>query len=311
MKTLKKVLALHKVLVTVSLIATILAILVNLFWNKVLSEMINQLGKDSEMPVRMILSGITVMLLFAVTQYSYGILNHWTCETLAHEMRMGYAKYFVHMDGRTLAELNSGEEMSGLQNELSDISNYLNSNLFNLVDQLLWFLFTFVWLLMLCPKLTILANLPVIPIILYCSFSSKVIKKLMDNSQQYKKEVNGLADTLLVLFPMIRIYDAGQLLRTAFETKIENWERVTVRMERTTARLMSLSGLLSFVPLVFLLGLGGTMVMNGEISLGILYIFMNLSGNVTGLMQNMPANYAAFRKFSANMNRLEKKIWME
>lgn len=78
--------------------------------------------------------------------------------------------------------------------------------------------------------------------------------------------------------------------------------------ERVAAGLMSLSGLLSFVPLLLLLGFGGVMVVNGEISTGIFYIFINLSGNVSGFLQNMPNMYAAFRRFEASAERLGKKL---
>ena len=55
---------------------------------------------------------------------------------------------------------------------------------------------------------------------------------------------------------------------------------IGTRKEKISARLMSLSGLLSFVPLLLLLGFGGTMTARGEISVGTFYIFINLSGNV-------------------------------
>ncbi len=72
---------------------------------------------------------------------------------------------------------------------------------------------------------------------------------------------------------------------------LSEWEDMNVKKERIATGLMSLSGVLSFVPLLLLLGAGGAMVMNGEISIGIFYIFINLSGNVSGFLQNMPGIY--------------------
>ena len=115
---------------------------------------------------------------------------------------------------------------------------------------------------------------------------------------------------LLELFPVIQIYDAYGLIRDAMNKRISEWQDSDIRKERVTARLMSLSGLLSFVPLLLLMGFGGFMVVNGEISIGIFYIFINLSGDVSGFLQNMPNIYAGFRRFDASVSRVEGKLWL-
>ena len=71
---------------------------------------------------------------------------------------------------------------------------------------------------------------------------------------------------------------------------------------------MSLSALLSSIPVLLLFLLGGYLTQRQIITTGTLYLFLNLSGNVTGIMMNMPGHIAAFRKFEAHMNRLEPHI---
>lgn len=67
------------------------------------------------------------------------------------------------------------------------------------------FALTVVFLLCQNFKLAMLTIFPVIPLIIYCSFSSKVIK---DHTQQGK--INGLVDMILELFPVIQVYGACQ-----------------------------------------------------------------------------------------------------
>jgi|GEM_PF-3927362 len=43
-------------------------------------------------------------------------------------------------------------------------------------------------------------------------------------------------------------------------------------------------------------------------TIGTLYVFINLSGNVSGVMMNMPGRIAVFRRFLANMKRIEPFI---
>lgn len=130
----------------------------------------------------------------------------------------------------------------------------------------------------------------------------------MEQCQQNKKQINGLTDTLLELFPIIQVYDAYRLIHITMDERLLEWQDSNIKKEHIAARLMSLSGVLSFVPLLFLLGFGGLMVINGEISIGMFYIFINLSVNVSGFLQNMPSIYAGFRRFDASIGRVEKKM---
>ena len=120
--------------------------------------------------------------------------------------------------------------------------------------------------------------------------------------------MNRYADTLLTLFPLIKLYDALDMVLRGYKKEVGEWEYQGVRAERIRARLMSLSGLMSNIPLMLLLFAGGSMVINNVLTMGTLYIFINLSGNVSGVMMNMPGFIASFRRFSANMKQISTKI---
>lgn len=319
MKILKKLVKLHKCLFGIAVLCTFLSVILNLCWNKFLAEFLDQfdvlsifdLENEKSMQLSFLLLGISIILFYTLSEYISSCLASYTCELFAHEMRMGYVRYYLQSDIQLLSKLNVGEEQSAMQNELKDISNYLKANLFSLMKQFGTFVVTAIFLLSQNAKLAVLSILPVLPLIIYCACSSRIIKKLTEQCQDSRKKINGLADVILELFPIIKIYDAYKLMNQAMNQRLFEWESTNIRKERTTARLMSLSGVLSFLPLLLLLGFGGFMVINGEISIGIFYIFINLSGNVSGFLQNMPSIYANFRQFSASVGRLEGKLVLE
>lgn len=320
MKILRQLIKLHKILFVTAVLFTSLSVILNLCWNRFLAGMLDILGEtaswDSENRAGMLLAvltpGIVIVLLHTLSEYLSSYLASYTCEIFAHEMRMGYAGYYIQSDIRTLSKFNVGEEQSAMQNELKDISDYLKENLFSLMKQFGMFAVTVVFLLCQNFKLAVIFILPVVPLILYCSFSSRIIKDYTEQCQSCKKKINGLAGMILELFPIIKVYDSYRLVKDTMQEKLSEWEGANVGKEKVSARLMSLSGVLSFVPLLILLGVGGVMVINGEISVGIFYIFINLSGNVSGFLQNMPGIYANFRRFGASVGRLEGKlVWRE
>ena len=313
MKILRQLIKLHKNLFTTAVLFTFLSVILNLCWNRFLAQMLDILGDtdffilENGMGI-FLAGGILVVLIHAASEYLSLFLSSYTCEIFAHEMRMGYAGYYLQSDLQALSKLNVGEAQSAMQNELKEISDYLSENLFSLMKQFGTFAVTVIFLLYQNFKLTMLSIFPVIPLIIYCSFSSKIIKNYTQQCQNNRKKINGLADMILELFPVIQVYGAYKLIKGTLAENLSEWENTNVKKEIVSARLMSLSGVLSFVPLLLLLGFGGAMVINGEISIGTFYIFINLSGNVSGFLQNMPGNYAAFRRFSASVDRLGEKI---
>lgn len=296
-----------------------LSVFLNLYWNNFLAEAIDSLGTVMTSESRqkaaalsgMFMTAAFIIIFHTASEYAAAYLAAYTCELFAHEMRMGYALFYLKSDVRTLSKLNAGEEQSAMQNELNELSVNLNNVLFSFIKQSLSFWLTVVFLSYKNFRLTILSVLPVIPLILYCAFSGKIIQRHTEQCLENKKQINGLTDTILESFPIIQIYNAYRLIDDAMNKQLLTWQGHNIRKERISAGLMSLSGFLSFVPLLLLLGAGGFMVINGQTTIGVLYIFINLSGNVSGFLQNMPNIYAGFRCFLASADRLEEKVLLQ
>jgi len=308
MKILTRLMFRRKFLVFVSICFGILIAVLILIWNDRLSVIINAVSQGVPPSGGLLTGAVAVMFLLGGFTYAKNIISGFTCESMTHDLRMGYARRLSAIPVAEVEKLNAGEELSKLQNEIAGVSNYLNNNLFQLFEDCLRFILTFVWLLTINPVLTITSNIPVILLMIYVFWSSKIIGKATSLSQQAKGNMNQYNDTLLTLFPIIRLYDAARLTSGGYASAVKVWETNTCLAERTRARLMSLSAIISILPLALLLFIGGRMVISGALSVGELYIYINLSGNVSGVLMNMPAFISAFRQFAANMGRLEGKI---
>ena len=302
------ILAKRKTLVIFSLCGSGLTAAVTLWWNAQLSGIINAVSAGIAPTMKMIVAAIATMMAMCAANYAKSYISGYTCESMTHDLRMGYARHFTKLPLMEAENLNAGEQLSKLQNEIAGVSVYLNANLFQLFDDGISFIATFIWLLCINPALTLAANLPAFIIVAYVFWSSKVIGAATTLSQRAKGQMNSFADSLLTLFPIIRLYDASPLILKGYNGAVGEWEGHTVRAERKRARLMSLSAILSKIPLFLLLFVGGRMAIGGALTVGTLYIFINLSGNVSGIFMNMPGYIGAFRQFAANMKRLEGKI---
>lgn len=131
MKILRQLIKLHKILFVTAVLFTFLSVILNLCWNRFLAAILDILGgavfHDSENETNLLLAvlapGIVIVLLHTLSEYLSSYLASYTCEVFAHEMRVGYAGYYLKSDIRRLSGLNVGEEQSAMQNELNDISD--------------------------------------------------------------------------------------------------------------------------------------------------------------------------------------------
>lgn len=289
---------------------SVLSVGISLWWNAQIAVFINAVNGAQLIASREVGTAIGTIFLSAGAAYALGVCSSWTLETIAHDLRMGYARHFSALPLSEIENLNAGEQVSKLQNEISDVMNFLGSNLFSIIDDIIRFVGTFSWLLWLNPRLTVLANAPVVLLVGYTVFSSKIIGKAANDSQQANARMTGVADTLITVFPILRLFDAAAMMKHQYKASLDAWQAASIREERRCAGLMSLSAMMSYLPMVMLFLIGGAQVIEGTETIGTIYVFINLSGNVSGVMMNMPRRIAAFRRFAANMNRLESSVEM-
>ena len=279
-----------------------------LLMNTYISKIVNYIGARQLITEKVLIMVFLCFVLNCICSCLSGIVSGWTCETMSHDLRMGFTNYLFERPLQEMESMSVGGQMSILQNELGEISDYINNNLTTLFNTMIAFLVTIIFLWKQSPILTLVSNIPVVFILLYVNISSRIISGFAQKTQEQKKEMNGLVDTLTSAFPMAHLYDATGLLCKTYDSSVQQWEVSAIKEEKVRARLMSLSALLSSIPLLLLLLIGGIMVIQGEITIGVVYLFVNLSNNVSGALMNLPALIVSYRRFIVNLNRVKECI---
>ena len=275
-----------------------------LFWNKNLAVLIDGVQAGYGLDRECVVWSVGYLLLAALLQGGMQFLSAYAGEYAVHDLRMRLAGVNMRRDYASVAKESSAELISLQQNEMEDINRYISDNLFTLCSTVINFVFNLGFLLMQNVKLTLLYLIPVAGMAVYTTLSGKVIYRYTKREQEQQKKMNGVAGTLLTLFPVVCIYEAEALLKQRYETRIDGWKNAVVAQEKTKARLMSISGMLSCIPLVLLMLVGGRMIFQGTLTVGMLYVFVNLSGNVSGVMVNISVHLANFRRFCGNLERV-------
>lgn len=278
-----------------------------LVWNRQLAVLIDLVTSGQTVTKSIIMNLVVILAAYILMSGATTFVSGVTCTGINYSLRQNYIQKISNQNLPT-QKLNGGKEASVLLNELTAVSNFISENLFFMFDSLIKFIGSFGWLIYLNPFLAITSNLPVFFIIIYISFSSKILQKYTLKTNEENSKINSVTDSLMNLFPIIRLYQAQKMILENYSTLLTEWEKLNIFMEKKKALLMSISAVITNIPLLLIILIGGKLVILGKLSLGELYVFISLSGNVSGILMNMPSFIMQFRIFGANLKKLNAPV---
>ena len=307
-----------KFMIFLTFAVDIIFLAVTLVWNKYLANLIDLVtagnagmdGAGNSSIHGMLVELLIILAAFIFMSGANAFISGVTTARINYELRQNYiesiARNSVSFMRSKERAVSGGEMTSVLLNEFNAVSVFISENLFFIFDSFIKFLGTFGWFIFLNPFLAFSSNLPVFLIILYVSFSSKILKNYTIKANEENAKLNGVTESLMSLFPVIRLYQAQKFILTNYTNRLEAWEKLNISMEKKKALLMSISAVMTCIPLLLLVLIGGNLVIKGEMTVGELYIFINLSGNVSGILMNMPSFIMQFRIFAGNLQKINK-----
>lgn len=278
-----------------------------LVWNRQLAVLIDLVTSGQTVTKSIIMNLVVILAAYILMSGATTFVSGVTCTGINYSLRQNYIQKISNQNLPT-QKLNGGKEASVLLNELTAVSNFISENLFFMFDSLIKFIGSFGWLIYLNPFLAITSNLPVFFIIIYISFSSKILQKYTLKTNEENSKINSVTDSLMNLFPVIRLYQAQKMILENYSTLLTEWEKLNISMEKKKALLMSISAVITNIPLLLIILIGGKLVILGKLSLGELYVFISLSGNVSGILMNMPSFIMQLRIFGANLKKLNAPV---
>ena len=307
-----------KFMIFLTFAVDIIFLAVTLVWNKYLANLIDLVtagnagmdGAGNSSIHGMLVELLIILAAFIFMSGANAFISGVTTARINYELRQNYiesiARNSVSFMRSKERAVSGGEMTSVLLNEFNAVSVFISENLFFIFDSFIKFLGTFGWFIFLNPFLAFSSNLPVFLIILYVSFSSKILKNYTIKANEENAKLNGVTESLMSLFPVIRLYQAQKFILTNYMNRLEAWEKLNISMEKKKALLMSISAVMTCIPLLLLVLIGGNLVIKGEMTVGELYIFINLSGNVSGILMNMPSFIMQFRIFAGNLQKINR-----
>ena len=305
MKKLAWVLGKNKGWVGLSLLMAVLSNASQIVYMFFVGELVNRIEERSVIETSFCFLMGAFLISNALTQYFSQLSSRYTAERSAHTLRMGFIRAKVYRTSGNSGSPSAAEAMSVVQNELNSANDYLSNTLFDMVGMSISGIVVFISLMIINIKLTMVVLIPTVLILMYVLWSGDKLSKIVKVTLDEKNNMNRIAYSAIDNRAVISIFGAKDFLLKTYDSSLDKWGKAEIKKDRLFAVYNSLSGVLSFLPLLLLLAAGAYMVISGEITVGTMIVFLSLHKSVTVFIMNMPSWIANFKAFTVNLSRID------
>ncbi len=308
MSVLSKLIKYNRIRIVFVVMMAVVAIVCQMIYKVYIGELVNRIENREEITFSLVIILVCFVAISAVTVFLKSYFGRFAAERMAHSLRMGFIGKVLERNHSIddHAVTDAGAVMSKVQNELSRADEYLSNTLFDITDMLLTGILVFIFLLFQNILLTFVIFVTTVLILGYVKWSSGKLSGIVSSALKEKEKMNRVSYSLVQAFPAVKIYDGDEMCIRTYEKSLENWGKHEADKEKLNALYNSLSGIMSRVPLLLLLTVGGYMVLKGNITLGTLIVFLNMQSSLTQSIMNLPSWISGFKVFKTNLEKLEE-----
>jgi ABC-type bacteriocin/lantibiotic exporter with double-glycine peptidase domain len=158
----------------------------------------------------------------------------------------------------------------------------------------------FIIMLTLNSKLAVIVMTPVALFIILSLFFGKRMQNIQKIFLETNASLNSFIKENFSIIPLIKVFNLEKWSQNRFNKEMQDYYNISLTYTKTTSLNSSLSSLIMGIPIVLLIGFGGSMVINNTITLGTFTAFMaytsiffspisQLSGIWTSYKSSLPA----------------------
>jgi len=274
-----------------------------------LAKVIDQIvSRDKDGLLRIGLWTLGVLALSVVALFFQRYCSGHFAERVTARLRERVSLTLSRATVASLGSYHSGELLSRISNDLALYQEYLQTDLLTLISGFLSALLALVymffhnWVL----TLLLLATLPVI--IVVSALLSAPLAKRQEEVQKALAQINAQAKENVTGAETIRSLNLKSVLQERYKPIEQYWFRSSIRAGRQSVLLTVVGIVLSFSPFLVVFGFGGFQVLRGEITVGMLFAFIQLLNLIAFPLQELPVYLGKVKAGAVGGKRVRKRV---
>ena len=188
---------------------------------------------------------------------------------------------------------HSGDMLSVLNADLVKLKTLLSNNLIDVVHNVVRFIAAFAYIFSLNWILTLVSTIVTPALFIGVSMLTAPISKRSEEMQEEIGQVNSVAKDGLSGAMLIKVFNLVQILDQRFHAANAQALKKGLHVARLRALIDSIGLGLGITPFIIAMGLGGYLVIDGEMTFGALFAFINLLNFVVNPLGALPNIFAS------------------
>lgn len=239
-------------------------------------------------------------LLTGVQDYVNGKFGHETTE----DLRQGIARRLSKATAEASSQEHSGQTLSRLTNDLGSTQNLLQASVPGFFTGCVQAGFALAYMLWKHWVLALVAVFGAPTAFMIVRRLNGPVMSLAKEGQETLAKVNEIATESLSGAEMVRSFGLRQTLTESFNKRAGEWLGTMRRYSRMTSLAAALGFGAGFSPFILIFGIGGYMVLKGDIQMGVLFAFFELLNYVSFPMERLPRLITQMAAESASAQRV-------
>ncbi|MGF1637488.1 MAG: ABC transporter ATP-binding protein, partial [Cyclobacteriaceae bacterium] len=268
-------------------------------------------NKDIELLKWLLVAVFSALLIQSVTSYVLTLLLSVEAQRLIAKLRSTVQKQIIHLPVRFFDSARSGELVSRIMSDVEGVRNLVGTGLVQLFGGVLTSVIALVLLLQISTKLTLYILVPLIVFGFISLKAFKYIRPIFRKRSVINAEVTGRLTESLNGIRVIKGFNAEQQEVKTFEDGVERLFLNVKQSLTTTSFVTSASTLLLGLAGVCIMGLGGYMIMQEEMSIGDFFAFTLYLGFLIAPIVQMSNIGSQITEAFAGLDRTEELMNME
>ncbi len=229
-----------------------------------------------------------------------------TSRYIEYDLRNDFFAHLQKMSLRFFLKYSTGELMARATNDLNAVRSLVGPGIMYSINTLILFIGTLIVMLSLNPHLTAFAMLPLPIMVIMVASLMKRIHDTFKNAQEEYGRMTTHAQENISGIRVVKAYVQEEMEKRRFEQFNLRYIAHNLRLAKIRGTLWSAMGFLTGVGAMIVLWIGGTLVVQNDLSLGELTAFFSLMARLTWPMVALGWVINLTQQGIASMGRLNE-----
>jgi len=169
----------------------------------------------------------------------------------------------------------------------------------------------FVIMFFLNNQLTLIVMAPVLLFVLSSAFFGKRIKKRQRKSLDKIASVHSFLKEVLSTLPLVKVFGLEKWSRDKFRGQMDDYYDSSLSVTKTHSLSGSVNSLIHSLPMLLVVGFGGTMAIKGDLTIGTYVAFMGYVGLFFSPISGLSILWTQYKSSSAAFDRVNELFELE